>query len=40
VTIDGEVETEPVQVIVTRAEADALGLQLDDKVWLRAVVPA
>ncbi len=40
VTIDGEVETEPVQVIVTRAEADSLGLQLDDKVWLRAVVPA
>ena len=40
VTLDGEVETEPVQVIVTRAEADALGLQLDDKVWLRAVVPA
>jgi hypothetical protein len=27
-------------VIVTRAEADSLGLQLDDKVWLRAVVPA
>ena len=40
VTIDGEIETEPVQVIVTRAEADSLGLQLDDKVWLRAVVPA
>ena len=40
VTLDGEVETEPVQVIVTRAEADTLGLQLDDKVWLRAVVPA
>jgi sulfate transport system ATP-binding protein len=40
ITIDGEVETEPVQVIVTRAEADSLGLQLDDKVWLRAVVPA
>ncbi len=40
VTLDGEVETEPVQVIVTRAEADTLGLQVDDKVWLRAVVPA
>ena len=40
VTIDGEVETEPVQVIVTRAEADSLGLQLDDKVWLRALPPA
>ena len=40
VTLDGEVETEPVQVIVTRAEADSLGLQVDDKVWLRAVVPA
>ena len=40
VTIDGEVETEPVQVIVTRAEADSLGLQLDDKVWLRAIAPA
>ena len=40
VTLDGEVETDPVQVIVTRAEADSLGLQVDDKVWLRAVVPA
>jgi sulfate transport system ATP-binding protein len=40
VTIDGEVEDEPVQVIVTRAEADSLGLQLDDKVWLRAIAPA
>jgi sulfate transport system ATP-binding protein len=37
VTLDGETQTEPVQVIVTRAEADSLGLQLDDKVWLRAV---
>ena len=33
-------ENEPVQVIVTRAEADTLGLQVGDKVWLRAVVPA
>ena len=40
VTLDGEVETEPVQVIVTRAEADTLGLQVDDKVWLRALPPA
>jgi sulfate/thiosulfate transport system ATP-binding protein len=40
VTLDGEVETEPVQVIVTRAEADSLGLQVDDKVWLRALPPA
>jgi sulfate transport system ATP-binding protein len=40
VTIDGDTEIEPVQVIVTRAEADSLGLQLDDKVWLRAVAPA
>jgi sulfate transport system ATP-binding protein len=40
VTLDGEAETEPVQVIVTRAEADALGLHVDDKVWLRAVGPA
>jgi hypothetical protein len=39
VTLDGEVETEPVQVIVTRAEADSLGLQVDDKVWLRALPP-
>jgi sulfate/thiosulfate transport system ATP-binding protein len=40
VTLDGEVETEPVQVIVTRAEADTLGLQVDDKVWLRALGPS
>ena len=40
VTLDGETQAEPVQVIVTRAEADSLGLQVDDKVWLRAVVPA
>ena len=40
VTLDGETQTEPVQVIVTRAEADSLGLQVDDKVWLRVVVPA
>jgi sulfate transport system ATP-binding protein len=30
-------DDEPVQVIVTRAEANALGLSAGDPVWLRAV---
>ena len=40
VTLDGQLQPEPVQVVVTRAEADALGLHVGDKVWLRPVVPA
>jgi sulfate transport system ATP-binding protein len=35
-----EGQADPVQVIVTRAEADALGLQVGDAVWLRPVAPA
>ena len=37
VTLDGDQHTEPVQVVVTRAEADALDLHVEDKVWLRPV---
>ena len=40
VTLDGELEPDPVQVVVTRAEADALDLHVDDKVWLRAIASA
>jgi sulfate transport system ATP-binding protein len=35
-----EGQDDPVQVIVTRAEADALGLHVGDAVWLRPVAPA
>ncbi len=37
VTTTGQQETEPVQVVVTRAEADALDLHVGDQVWLRPV---
>lgn len=40
VTPDDVIHPEPVQVVVTRAEATALGLHLDDRVWLRPQVGA
>ncbi|MGA9100730.1 sulfate/molybdate ABC transporter ATP-binding protein [Aeromicrobium sp.] len=33
-------QTDPVQVVVTRAEADALDLHVGDAVWLRPVFPS
>ncbi len=40
VTPDDVLHPDPVQVVVTRAEATALGLHLGDRVWLRPQVGA
>jgi sulfate transport system ATP-binding protein len=39
VTLANQAHPEPVQVVVTRAEADALDLHVGDQVWLRPVGP-
>jgi sulfate transport system ATP-binding protein len=40
VTPEGTRQSEPVEVVVTRAEAVALDLHVGDRVWLRPVGPA